>query len=849
MIGEVIETSESSDTSLLLHLDELPELLEKTVKYSGRCEVVRQLGGLTFLRVASQYFSLQVVVLDSTLRNATSEIRQGDIISVRGLLRSRPDAHEHPVSPRIDPNKYEVVLQQFTIILRSQKIDLLTEKDAKSRQSLRHRQHQASQLISLVRLHLKQKGFVQLQAPSSTDFHEQQRVREFTALSDNSSFSSPLFRAYTIEQLMHGSQRFYFFVEGTGALPDLIHIVIAHHEPDLHAHEDLLTSITGHVIELLAPDIQRELAEAATGWQDLTLHTFPSLRIASSYTESTAARPLTGANNGKRIAILRCLRGTQEASSSIATAMSLVLGPFKAAMEGINPAKQLKPPAQHVLADTDTENGAAYEAYSKLDSEHQMLLVERSLWAFNPSQDLDAARFSSQAALRYMEPALHHYGIDSAMAQRFLSLQARLHGDDSTAVCPIALFQLLWTVLGNPSAKLLLQSNTSRDRLLFTFVNQRILTDIRQLVFIHPSAVDALELLLERIRDKDTLGRLRTLLRNVIARTPTELATLLTTLAAMEPASTNAAIAETKQLENAVKHGLTTPYWLPLSLGREDLTPLINSLRLSNIQSSQRLLGNSPVFTTMSENSVNMDDAEVPGNHDNIPLAEIIYTLFRPVTAGISELKNALPELQDHCAHVERAGLRRFNLAFIQHLHCYRYIIHQQQQFHDHIRIYLSKNAASFFAKSTTGICTDSNRELFKRADHFHLNIFSENLGRVIGNVQLYTLSIHNEKALLIRGINPIKNYATPCLVDELLNCVIACAKDLATENDFSLICVAEQNGLWNSNSNRPEMRAALAQRAVYQDSIVLERPFHLYNYFTTEIYLSSVYPLWRNPR
>ena len=849
MIEQLTEIPEETDTSLLLHLDELPELVERVVRFSGRCEAVRQLGGLTFLRVACQYFSLQIIVLDSALRNATAEIRRGDIVSVSGLLRSRPDAHDRPASPRIDPNKYEVVLQQFSIIIQTQKIDLLTEKEAKNLLSLRHRQHQASQLISLVRLHLEQQGFVQLQAPSSTDFLEQQRVRELTALSDNSFFSSPLFGAYTTEQLMHGTQRFYFFVEGTGALPDLLHIVIAHHEPGLRAHEDLLTAITGHIIALLAPDVHWELCEAAARWQDLILHSFPSPRISSSYTGSTATQPLSSANNGKRIAIRRCLRGAQEASDSIATTMSLALGPLKEALEASKPGKQPKPLAQQVLADTDAENGAVYESYSKLESEHQMLLVERSLHAFNPSQDLDVGRSSSLAALRYMEPALQHYGIDPAMAQRFLSLQAQIHGDTSTAVCPIALFQLLWTVLGHPSAKLLLQSNTSRNRLLSTFVNQRILTNIRQLVFIHPSAINALELLLERIRDKDTLGRLRILLRNVIARNPTELATLLTTLAAMEPASTNAAIAETKKLETAVKHGLTTPYWMSLCLGCEDLTPLINSLRISNLQSSQRILGNSPVLSPLSENSLDMDDGVVASDHESLPLVETIYTLFRPVTSGISELECALPELRDHCGHVERAGFRKFNLGFMPHLHGYRYIIHQRRKIHDHIRIYLSKNAASFFAKSTTGICTDINRELFKREDHFHLNIFSEHLGRVVGNVQLYTFRIRNERALLIRGINPIKNYASVCLVDELLSCVIACVEDLAAENDFSLVCVAEQNGLWNSNSNRPEMRAALAKRVAHQVPIVLERPCHLYNYYTTPVYLSSVYPLWHSPR
>jgi len=189
--------------------------------------------------------------------------------------------------------------------------------------------------------------------------------------------------------------------------------------------------------------------------------------------------------------------------------------------------------------------------------------------------------------------------------------------------------------------------------------------------------------------------------------------------------------------------------------------------------------------------------------------------------------------------------LKRFNRGFVAHLQGYRYLINQQRKPYDRIRIYLSKNAASFFAKSTTGICTDINRGLFERDDHFHLNIFSERRGRLVVNVQLYTLTIRNEPALLIRGINPIKHYATTALVDELLDCIIACATDLAAENEYAMVCVAQQNGLWNSNSNRPEMRAALARRLAHTEPLALDHPFHLYTYYSTPIYLSCVYPLW----
>lgn len=828
------ETADKPDASLVLYPDELAEHKGQTIALNGRCEAVRQLGGMTFLRVASYYFSLQVIVLDAALRDATAQIRQADIVSVSGRLRIRPDALKGCVDPKTHPDQYEIVLKQFSILFPAQKIDLVPSPEAKIHRFHRHRRHQDSQLVALIRLHLERQGFVQRPPPASLGFHEQQRVRELIALTDSSECDSPLFSAYTTEQLMFGTQRFYFFIDGAGSLPDLLHVVIAHHQPCPDAYEGILSAIARQVVELLAPDTPWQLDGDDVHWSTLMLQTRPSIRITDHIGELQSPEPFEQ-TAGQRIAMRGRLKSAQGSLNDMASTLSLSLDAVKRNLEGASPPRRGRALTQELQSCTAPEHADAYESYSKLESEYQMLLVEQSLQGFNPLQDIATARTSAQAALRYMEPALDHYGIDQGMAQRFLSLQAQLHPDSSGAACPVELFQLLWTVLGNPSAKRLLDSGASRDRLQAVFVDQRILTDVRQLVFIHPGAIDALESLFEHLRDKDTQGRLRTLLRNVIARTPTELATLLTTLAAMAPAEAIAAIAQTKKLETAVKHGLTTPYWLSRCLVCDDPASLVNELYLSNLKASQRVLGNNPLLPSPTG-----------GERDTSPaLAETIYTLFRPITVGLSELNHALCELRDHCAHVERAGLKRFNRGFVAHLQGYRYLINQQRKPYDRIRIYLSKNAASFFAKSTTGICTDINRGLFERDDHFHLNIFSERRGHLVGNVQLYTLTIRNEPALLIRGINPIKHYATTALVDELLDCIIACATDLAAENEYAMVCVAQQNGLWNSNSNRPEMRAALARRLAHTESLALDHPFHLYTYYSTPIYLSRVYPLW----
>jgi hypothetical protein len=837
VMGHFTETADRPDASLVLYPDELPEHKDRVISLNGRCEAVRQLGGMTFLRVASHYFSLQVIVLDAALRDATAQIRQADIISVSGRLRIRPDVLKESVDPRTHPNQYEVVLEQFSILLPAQKIDFVPSSKAKNHHFHRHRRHQNSQLVALIKLHLERQGFVQLPPPASLGFHEQQRVRELVALCDSSECDSPLFSAYTTEQLMFGTQRFYFFIDGAGNLPDLLHVVIAHHQCGPDGYEGILSAIARQVVELLAPDTPWRLDAARPHWPALMLQTQPSMHITGHTGDRQSLEPSGQWAAGQRIAMRRRLKSALPPLDDMASTLSVSLDALRQNLEAACPPKRGKVLAQELQPGSQPEHAESYEAYSKLESEHQMLLVEQSLQGFNPSQHIATARTSAQAALRYMEPALDHYGIDPGMAQRFLSLQAQLHPDSSGPACPVELFQLLWTVLGNPSAKRLLDSNAHRDRLLAVFVDQRILTDVRQLVFIHPGAIDALGSLFEHIRDKDTLGRLRTLLRSVIARTPTELATLLTTLGAMSPADAIAAIAQTKKLENAVKHGLTTPYWLSRCLDCDDPSSLVNELYLNNLKASQRVLGNHPLLPSSTGNEGDTQPS----------LAETIYTLFRPITAGISDLQQTLCELRDHCGHVERAGLKRFNRGFVPHLQGYRYFINQERKPYDRLRIYLSKNAASFFAKSTTGICTDINRGLFERDDHFHLNIFSERRGRLVGNVQLYTLTIGNEPALLIRGINPIKHYATNALVDELLDCIIACATDLAAENAYAMVCVAHQNGLWNSNSNRPELRAALARRLAHTEPLTLDHPFHLYTYYRTPIYLSDVYPLWRS--
>lgn len=113
---------------------------------------------------------------------------------------------------------------------------------------------------------------------------------------------------------------------------------------------------------------------------------------------------------------------------------------------------------------------------------------------------------------------------------------------------------------------------------------------------------------------------------------------------------------------------------------------------------------------------------------------------------------------------------------------------------------YVSKNVASFFAKTTAGICTDKDTGLFNRPDHFHINLVDENT--VIGNIQGYIIEYEGKKALLFRGFNPSASYVNPNNADMVGEGMISIIKKWASENSITDIFISEQTS-WHSLTNR----------------------------------------------
>ncbi len=113
---------------------------------------------------------------------------------------------------------------------------------------------------------------------------------------------------------------------------------------------------------------------------------------------------------------------------------------------------------------------------------------------------------------------------------------------------------------------------------------------------------------------------------------------------------------------------------------------------------------------------------------------------------------------------------------------------------------YVSKNAASYFAKTTAGVCTAGDIELFNRPDHFHMNLVKDNI--CVGNIQGYILEHYGQKALIFRGFNPSSSIVNRENVDILCDQMIDMVKQFSNDNGITQVFIPEQTD-WHALTNR----------------------------------------------
>ena len=157
------------------------------------------------------------------------------------------------------------------------------------------------------------------------------------------------------------------------------------------------------------------------------------------------------------------------------------------------------------------------------------------------------------------------------------------------------------------------------------------------------------------------------------------------------------------------------------------------------------------------------------------------------------------------------------------------------------LKLYLSKNIPSFFAKASAGICTAQDIELFKRKDHFHLNLV-EKKGEdefIVGNIQGYFVERKGRKGILLRGINPTSDFLYEVHLPSLLKEIFEKIKEFAQENNLSFILLSEQLGNWHALSNREEIYNTLKKQGYLKKEV----PFSYE--ITQDATISKAHPLW----
>jgi len=131
------------------------------------------------------------------------------------------------------------------------------------------------------------------------------------------------------------------------------------------------------------------------------------------------------------------------------------------------------------------------------------------------------------------------------------------------------------------------------------------------------------------------------------------------------------------------------------------------------------------------------------------------------------------------------------------------------------LRLVFSKNISSFFAKSSAGICTAADTDLFHRKDHFHINIIDDKKNICVGNVQAYIYKHQWEDYLFLRWFNPSVNVLKNVSPDAFCESVLEIAKWFCKDNNLQWIILSDP-GTFVALSNRSGVAKYLKNRYSY---------------------------------
>lgn len=505
------------------------------------------------------------------------------------------------------------------------------------------------------------------------------------------------------------------------------------------------------------------------------------------------------------------------------------------------------------LAAGDSLNRACAVHVAQLAEAEQLRVELEILRGHTPEVGEIAPPMALEAALQTIESALPAYNLPLDLVHRLLGLCQRIH-PEWRVERPVDLFQMLWTLLGSASVKFLLNASSSAMDVVRQLIEHRIISDKRQLLYMYPAVLPAVkELLTEWAGDER--AALIVQLRTLMAQRPTLFATAVQTLAAVGEQRDENSQQAFDSLLRSVEVGIATPLLTRLISGMNDDRGLQNRLLHALRETGEAVFPNEawqPVEVAAAFVDACPCDLAASLRRAGLPSSdelgrEILYYLYRPVTMDYSMFRDMLSQLSDRTQDWAAWGVSGHGEFWNAALRCYEYYLDRGTGRLGKVRLYASKNVGSFFAKSTAGICTDINVELFNRPDHYHLNIIDADDGRAVGNVQLYSGEGGSGRFLMVRGINPVQGFCVNHGVDELVRCILHAIVDMAVFGKFSEVRLCEQNGLWNSDSSRAEVRACLKRMCAGMSLRPMEQLFHLYDYYERPLNVSAYYKIWES--
>ena len=136
---------------------------------------------------------------------------------------------------------------------------------------------------------------------------------------------------------------------------------------------------------------------------------------------------------------------------------------------------------------------------------------------------------------------------------------------------------------------------------------------------------------------------------------------------------------------------------------------------------------------------------------------------------------------------------------------------------HGELRLFVTKNAASFFAKASAGLCTKEQIDPFTDWENlFNLPIV-ENESVVRGMVEARVVDVRGESSLVLRAVNPNADWVDKVNIASLWESILKAAHQFTKANPERVtdnIYIVQHDG-WHPLSNRSQVSGYLEQRYI----------------------------------